>query len=269
MNDDCRRTRPLLDAYGTSELQADAMYLVDGHLAACASCRQALDDRRQWRAALNAAVRSFVPSPELAIQIRDAVRAQASSRPFVVGWWQIAAAVAALLLVGGWLQYRADADLILTRLGVGQGDHVFCARNGILPDAPVSPAAMRDKLGPAYAPLVDQLIAHTPGYLVREGHRCHWDGREFVHFILERDGHRASVVLTRKKDSEEVFPRHALLAAMRANGLPLYAAERDGLSIAGLESDGHLVFAVSERGSEESLRILSGVTVNLPGLMSP
>lgn len=269
MSPTCSKIRPLLDSYLTNELLVETLQSVNEHLSTCAGCRAALESRQRARAALRATVRALTPEPGFEDVIRAAVRAEAAPRRWLGGrgiaWLAVAAALL-LATVLGLQQWRSDSALILARLGLGKGDHVFCARGGFYPDEPPSPAEMREQVGAPYAQLVDRVIAQSPGYVIREGHLCHWEEREFVHFILEREKKLVSVMLTVKKRPDEVFPRHALLAAMRAEGIPVYTSEGDGMAIAGLDAGRHLAFSVSERGSAEGLRILAALAPTLSNL---
>ena len=260
MNLHCQQARPLLDSYLTNELQVETLHAVNAHLAECGACRVALASRERARTAINAAVRNLVPDPDFAALVRDTVRAQASSRgpsKFLLPSIALAAALALISAIA-W-QWRADTALIVARLSLGKGDHVFCARGGFYPDVPPTPAEMREQVGAPYVMLVDAVIGQAKGYVVREGHLCHWQDREFVHFILERDKKLVSIMLTRKQRPNEIFPRHSLLAAMRAEGLPVYTTDDDGMAIAGLDAGQHLAFVVSENGRAEGVRLLAAM----------
>ena len=256
----CQQGRPLLDSYLTNELQVETLHAVNAHLAECGACRAALVSRERVRAAIHTAVRNLVPDPDFAALVRDTVRAEATSRgpsKFLLSWVALAAALALISAIA-W-QWRADSALIVARLSLGKGDHVFCARGGFYPDVPPTPAEMREQVGAPYVKLVDAVIGQAKGYVVREGHLCHWQDREFVHFILERNKKLVSIMLTRKQRPNEIFPRHSLLAAMRAEGLPVYTTDDDGMAIAGLDAGQHLAFVVSENGREEGGRLLAAI----------
>ena len=260
MNLHCQQARPLLDSYLTNELQVETLHAVNAHLAECGACRAALVSRERVRAAIHTAVRNLVPDPDFAALVRDTVRAEATSRgpsKFLLSWVALAAALALISAIA-W-QWRADSALIVARLSLGKGDHVFCARGGFYPDVPPTPAEMREQVGAPYVKLVDAVIGQAKGYVVREGHLCHWQDREFVHFILERNKKLVSIMLTRKQRPNEIFPRHSLLAAMRAEGLPVYTTDDDGMAIAGLDAGQHLAFVVSENGREEGGRLLAAI----------
>ena len=268
MNLHCQQARPLLDSYLTNELQVETLHAVNAHLAQCGACRAALASRERARAAVNTAVRSLVPDPDFAALVRDTVRAEASHRRRSVMPWIAIAAALALISAIAW-QWRADTALILARLSLGKGDHVFCARGGFYPDVPPTPAEMREQVGAPYVKLVDAVIGQAKGYVVREGHLCQWQDREFVHFILERNKKLVSIMLTRKQRPDENFPRHSLLAAMRAEGIPVYTTDDDGMAIAGLDAGQHLAFAVSENGRDESVRLLAAIGPSLPAIANP
>ncbi|MBY0503348.1 MAG: zf-HC2 domain-containing protein [Bryobacteraceae bacterium] len=268
MNLNCHEARPLLDSYLTNELQVETLHAVNQHLTGCAACRTALASRERTRAAVNSTVRGFVPDEAFTLQIRDAVRAEAATRGHLPWRWAIAALAASLLLLFGWRQWRLDTAQILARLALGKGDHILCARGGFFPDTPPTPAQMREQVGAAYVPLVQAVLDRSPGYVVREGHLCHWQDREFVHFILERQNRLVSVMLTRKHSPEEVFPRHALLSAMRAGGHAVYTTADNGMAIAGLDTGSHLAFVVSERGPAEGTALLAALAPSL-ALLAP
>ena len=260
MNLHCQQARPLLDSYLTNELQVETLHAINAHLAECGACRAALVSRERVRAAIHTAVRNLVPDPDFAALVRDTVRAEATSRgpsKFLLSWVALAAALALISAIA-W-QWRADSALIVARLSLGKGDHVFCARGGFYPDVPPTPAEMREQVGAPYVKLVDAVIGQAKGYVVREGHLCHWQDREFVHFILERNKKLVSIMLTRKQRPNEIFPRHSLLAAMRAEGLPVYTTDDDGMAIAGLDAGQHLAFVVSENGRDEGGRLLAAI----------
>ena len=270
MNLHCQQARPLLDSYLTNELQVETLHAVNAHLAQCEVCRAALASRERARAAVNAAVRNLLPPPDLAALVRDSVRAEASNRrPFrsALRWIAVAAALALTSAIA-W-QWRADTALILARLNLGKGDHVFCARGGFYPDVPPTPAEMREQVGAPYVKLVDAVIGQAQGYVIREGHLCQWQDREFVHFILERNKKLVSIMLTRKQRPDEIFPRHSLLAAMRAEGIPVYTTDDGGMAIAGLDAGQHLAFAVSENGRDEGVRLLAAIGPRLPAMANP
>ncbi len=262
MNLHCQQARPLLDSYLTNELQVETLHAVNAHLAQCGACRAALASRERARAAVNTAVRNLVPDPNFAALVRDTVRAEANTRRRSVMPWIAVAAALALISAISW-QWRVDTALILARLNLGKGDHVFCARGGFYPDVPPTPAEMREQVGATYVKLVDAVIGQAKGYVIREGHLCHWQDREFVHFILERNKKLVSIMLTRKQRPNESFPRHSLLAAMRAEGIPVYTTDDDGMAIAGLDAGQHLAFAVSENGRDEGVRLLAAMIPSL------
>ncbi len=262
MNLHCQQARPLLDSYLTNELQVETLHAVNAHLAQCGACRAALASRERSRAAINAAVRNLVPDPDFTALVRDTVRAEANTRRRPVMRWIAVAAALVLMSAIAW-QWRADTALILARLSLGKGDHVFCARGGFYPDVPPTPAEMREQVGATYVKLVDAVIGQAKGYVIREGHLCHWQDREFVHFILERNKKLVSIMLTRKQRPNEIFPRHSLLAAMRAEGIPVYTTDDDGMAIAGLDAGQHLAFAVSENGRGEGVRLLAAMGESL------
>lgn len=135
-----------LVAYLYEDLPAADRAAFEGHLAACASCREELAALRATRGHL--ALWS-PPEPELRVRV---IRGEASSAA-VRGWrtarlpqWALAAAAALLLLAGAAalanLEVRYDADGLTVRTGWGAGPE---------PAAPAAPVVAVPAAAPAAA----------------------------------------------------------------------------------------------------------------------
>lgn len=258
MNPICEKARQLLDSYLSNELQVETLHEMNEHLRGCAECRNELAWRRQSRSLLAETVRAMAPPPGYETRIQASLRGR-TVRP--VRWWPYALVAVAAMVAVGWLtlsQYRSARLAVDALLAWGRTDHVQCARAYAREGTPVA-ADMREQVGAEYASLVDAVTRESARYVVREGHRCKFQGREFVHFILERDGRLTSIVMTKKRGEGETFPKSALLAAMKADRIPVYSAGDGEMHIAGAEMARHLVFVVSETSQNESLRLMAAL----------
>jgi hypothetical protein len=260
MNPECQQIRPLLDSFASNELTEELSRRVRGHLdSGCAECSVIFSNIVAARRFTAQAVKNQPVPVGLETRIQARLRAAAESPR--QGWtaWALPAAGFAMLavLTGITFQfYRAEQSRILAMLGIGRADHVECALGGYYPETPPTRAEMEEAVGPEYQQLVAEVAAKTPGFRIREGHRCHFADREFVHFILEKDGKLASLMLTRKKGGDG-FPTHEVLASMKADGLPVYSAADGELAMAGFETGSHFAFMVSAYSQETNRQLLA------------
>lgn len=260
MNPDCKEIRPLLDSLASNELAEELGRRARRHLdSGCAECSIIFSNIVAARRFTAQAVKNQPVPVGLETRIQARLRAAAESPRR--GWtaWALPAAGFALLalLTGITFQfYRAEQGRILATLGIGRMDHVECALAGFYPDEPPTRAEMEEAVGPEYQQLVAEVVAKTPGFRIREGHLCHFGDREFVHFMLERDGKLASFMLTRKKAGEG-FPTHQVLASMKAEGMPVYSSSSGELAMAGFETGSHFAFMVSAYGQETNQQLLA------------
>src|SRR5437867_2943231 len=123
---------------------------------------------------------------------------------------------------------------------------------------------MRNETGPAglgtefigLLPMVQEKLGSD--FQIIQGHRCHVNGREYVHLILTRQKNViVSLVITRK--NSEAFTRAEAIATIEASGVPVYTDTQDQLEIAGFESSHFLAFVVSNLDRPANLKLASAL----------
>lgn len=267
-NHQCRKVLKFLDAYIDNELTVETTQETLSHLESCADCRAALDDRLRVRAGVRNAVRRETAPP----QLRENVRATLRRGSMAGRYWLAAASV--LLAVGiiGFGVLRpwsgtqpvakgprtvTDNALILT---VGLNDHVHCVIEKDFAHKKLSDEQMAGLLGPDYAGLVPVIREKIgAGYEVAIGHRCKYQGREFIHFVLHKGATAFSLVLTKKQG--ESFTRDPRLIALEASGVSLYQTNLQKHEVAAFETRDHLVYIVSEMPPAENLEVAARLSI--------
>ena len=275
----CKRIRSYLDSYLNNELMVETNHEVLRHLEACEDCSRALEDRARLKARLKHAVMQEYAPAALRERITTDLR---RSRGFSFSRVSFALAAAAAVLVIAavtfltWgppknqlsLQAKvAPADVTGQILKIGFDDHVFCAIDHHLANKQFSAEQMAEHLGPEYAGLVALVKERMPrDYTVAVGHRCHYQGREFIHLIMRNQGDVVSLVITRK--NAEAFPVNGVAAIAQAAGSPIYQAAWANQQIAGLETRDHLVFVVSNETSDANLQIATTLGPSVRDLLA-
>ncbi|HSF24208.1 MAG TPA: zf-HC2 domain-containing protein [Blastocatellia bacterium] len=274
----CKRIRSYLDSYLNNELMVETNHEVLRHLEACEDCSRSLEDRARLKAQLKRAVmQEYAPAA-----LRERITADLRrSRGFSFSRMSFAlAATAAVLVIAvvtffTWgppknqLSLQAEvapADVTGQILKIGFDDHVFCAIDHQLANKQFTPEQMAEHLGPEYAGLVALLKERMPRhYTVAVGHRCHYQGREYIHLIMRNQSNVVSLVITRK--NAEAFPTNGVAAIAQAAGGPIYQAAWANQQIAGLETRDHLVFVVSNETSDANLQIATSLAPSVRGLL--
>ena len=275
----CKRIRSYLDSYLNNELMVETNHEVIGHLEACEDCSRSLEDRARLKAQLKRAVMQEYAPAALRERIATDLR---RSRGFSFSKVSLALAAAAAVLVIAavtfftWgppknqlsLQAKvAPADVTGQILKIGFDDHVFCAIDHHLANKQFTPEQMAEHLGPEYAGLVALVKERMPrDYTVAVGHRCHYQGREFIHLIMRNQSNVVSLVITRK--NAEAFPTNGVAAIAQAAGGPIYQAAWANQHVAGLETRDHLVFVVSNETSDANLQIAASLGPSVRDLLA-
>ncbi|MFY9569783.1 MAG: hypothetical protein WAV20_00105, partial [Blastocatellia bacterium] len=136
-------------------------------------------------------------------------------------------------------------------LKIGFDNHVFCSIDHQLANKQFTPEQMSRRLGPEYEELVSIVKDRIPSdYTVVVGHRCHYQGREFVHLIMRNQSDVVSLVVTRKNG--EAFPPAGAGAVLRASGVPVHETSWHNIQVAGMETRDHLAFVISNETREEN-----------------
>lgn len=263
----CKRVTALLDSHLKGELTGEISEAVNRHLGTCRQCSQAFADRSRAKSLLQQAVMNDQAPPELRHRIRQELRK--SSVSFRWTTWALAAAAAVALLAGalGVVRFitspgkqagahRATTVQNANLLNIGLGDHVRCAIDHDMANRRLTPDAMAAGLGPEYADIVDRVRNRTSSeYEITVGHRCHVDGREFVHLILKTQSSAVSLIVTRKNG--ESFAGEGLAATLQEMGIPIYQNRLRGFEVAGFETRDHLVFVISTLPDRDNLQLAS------------
>jgi anti-sigma factor (TIGR02949 family) len=262
----CKRFRPHLDAYLSDELPAETRRGVLSHIEVCTDCREALESRRRVNELLRGAVRKDAAPLALRQRIRQDLRK--ASSPAWHRWMLAAAAMIALVAAGGVAvrllnraapvrpQAVATTDANVRLLEIGLGDHVHCAIDKGFANLALTEEQMAEKLGADFIGLVAAVREQAPeSYRVAVGHRCKFNGREFVHLILKNQRATVSLILTRK--AGESFTRDDVATVLESVGAPVYGAHRQGFEVAGFEAGDYLAFVVSDLGGDDNLQIAS------------
>ncbi len=277
----CNRIRSYLDSYLNNELMVETNHEVLRHLEACQECSRSLGDRARLKAQLKRAVMQEYAPVALRERIATDLR---RGRGFSFNRVSLALAAAAAVLViaaATFLISRptekplslqakvAPADVTGQILKIGFDDHVFCAIDHHLANKQFTTEQMAEHLGPEYAGLVALVKERMPkdkDYTVAIGHRCHYQGREFVHLIMRNQNDAVSLVITRKNG--EAFPTDGVAAITKAAGGPIYKAAWANQQIAGFETRDHLVFLVSNETSDANLQIAASLAPSVRDLLA-
>lgn len=266
----CKRIRSYLDSYLNNELMVETNHEVLTHLETCEACSRLLGDRARLKAQLKRAVMlDYAPA---ALRERIGVDLR-RSRGFSVNTFSLAAAAVAAVLVIAVVTFLissptekplslqaevAPGDVTGQVLKIGFDNHVFCAIDHQLANREFRPEQMSEKLGPEYAGLVALVKERMPReYTVAVGHRCHYQGREFIHLIVRNQNDVVSLVITRKNG--EAFPTDSVAAIAQAAGGPIYQAAWANQQVAGLETRDHLVFVISNETNDNNMQIASSL----------
>ena len=266
-HNNCRRIQAYLDSYLNNELLVETTHEVLKHLKKCPNCSEALRSRRQVKELLRGAVLKDSAPTDLQARIRRRIRKDSSAN-----WqrWMLAAAAMIALIAGGsgMLQLlkrgapvtsdaisalgSADAQL----LKIGLDDHVHCAVDSGFANRVFTEEEMLEKLGPDFSGLVTMVQEKAPeNYRVAVGHRCKFNGREYIHLILKSPGTALSLVLTRKNG--ESFSIDTAATIIESSGVPIHETRIKDFEIAGFETGDFLAFVVSDLGRKENLQVAS------------
>ena len=277
--EECKTIRSYLDSYLNDELLVETNHEVLAHLKGCTACTGFLKEKARIKASLRSAVmRQEVPG-DLQERIQKSLRRR---RPESYQWMLAAAAAALVLLGGAWgalrLQHRShsglpDSDGAIAAaiaeqdaavMNIGLGDHIHCAIDSGFANQHFSDEEMSRALGPDYQGLVSLVRGKASDNLeVMAGHRCQYDGREFVHLVLKNAQAVLSVVITRKT-GESFYGENA--RKMQSNSALRHVRIQE-LEVAGFETKDYLAFVVSNLQMKDNLRVASALAPDLQGFL--
>jgi hypothetical protein len=270
---------PLLDALLDGELKGDAAgdaaAAAANHLRECGVCSQELERRRVIRGRLRDAVRGDVATAELQAAIRRSIL-QPGAPAKSPGAWRVILPIAAALMLclGASIAYQfgylrltqasqdsyitSISDRIPPMLRIGLGDHVKCAVFKAYPNQHPTFEQMAHDLG-QYKELVPIVQAKMePGYRVETAHQCHYRGRNFVHVTMRKGTALVSLVVSRQAEAEW-FDKDQLMPMLTESGIPIYQAAAQRFEVSGFETQGYLVYVVSNLGERDNMRMMAAL----------
>lgn len=211
----------------------------------------------------------------LETRIRAAIAAQ--QKPRRAPWSAVSAgrlaALALALVCAGGIAYQLN-QLRLTRasqesyiasvsarvasiLRVGLKDHIHCTVYRTYPKTPPPVEAFAAELGREYRDLVGAVRQQAPaGYRLVIGHKCRYDGRQFVHLALKNDDGKLLSLVIARKGAGESFQTERLPTAVVREGRPFFAAQAQRFAISAFETGEHLVYTVSDLPADQNLRVM-------------
>jgi hypothetical protein len=271
----CKRIRSYLDSYLSNELLVETTQEVVTHLETCQTCSRCLEDRLRLKTHLKRAVMQEYAPPALRERIRSDLR---RGRGFSFRTFSLAVAAVAVVAFFTFSTFFtgspskkplslhaevAPGDVDGKVLKIGFDDHVFCTIDHKLANKQFTAEQMSEKLGPEYAGLIALVQENTPkAHIVTVGHRCHYQGREFIHLIIRNQDDVVSLVITRKNG--ETFPVGGGSAALEASGMGIHEASWSEIQVAGFETRDYVAFVVSNktRDDNEQLAISLGPAIS-------
>lgn len=251
----CRSTQAKLDSYIDDELLTETNLELAQHFQRCEACAREATSRRELRARVRAAARtSSVPS---GLDDRVRARLREASRP-QPKWHLMAIAAVLLVAVSAWLGSDrlgfSTSTRLAAMLGIGAGNHIHCAVGRQSVTKPVG----LDKLAEEYKPVLAIARQAVPSDMpLAVAHECTYRKRKFVHVTFRNDRHLLSVIVTRRADGESLSIDAR--AALSEAGISMYAGRVDRYQTAAFESDGFLVYTVSDLSRSENLRVLASL----------
>ena len=269
----CNRIRSYLDSYLNNELMVETNHEVLTHLETCEPCNRALDDRARLKAQLKRAVIQEYAPPALRERIVSDLRRRRGFNFRAFSLAVATAAAAAVLVIAAATFFTSNSgkkpplslqaevargDVTGQVLKIGFDDHVLCSIDHQMANKQFTAEQMSDRLGPEYAGLVALVKEKLPAdYTVVVGHRCHYQGREFIHLIMRTQGNVVSLVITRKNG--EAFPVDRAASIMLASGVPIHETSWYNIQVAGMETRDHLVYVISNKTQEGNERIAASL----------
>lgn len=259
MGAECTEILHCKDRFVSGELSPDERHTVTEHLRTCEACAAEFEQVEKLRARLKTAV----AAQGLPIGLETRIRARLGEpdrKTLQLPLPKIAFAALAvvLLTVTTWsLAVRPMHAQIAAMLGIGAGDHIHCTLER---QNPPLGTLFRDT-EKSFPGVLAALRENMPKeFRLIESHFCHHNGREFGHFVYEKEGHKVSVIAA-LKSGQEHFPRTAILARLRAHGVPVYhdAITARSLQASGFETARHFVFVVSDLRENENLAIMAAL----------
>ncbi len=273
----CRPVREALDSYISAELGAPDIQGIGTHLEVCPPCAAECRARRLLRHELAAALISNRDTGPLEDRVLAAIETAAvKSARNRVDVWAAAVAAGLVLALVAWREPEAPRALAppppaavvpvaATLYEETSHAHLMCAVRGEF--AGPAPGRAKARLGlERFAPVLAALEPELAAGAILDTHVCSWP-RPFGHVVLDRNGHRVSLLVT--PEQPEALPVEGTLLQAPEQAI-VRVLERRGFRLAASASLAHAGFVVSTLDAPEvaalgvrvlpqALRALGGV----------
>lgn len=244
------------------------------HVATCEACAQEREVRNRMKNRVRSAHESIAVPIGLETRIRAAIAGEQDRKPdwFRAPVWL--AATCALAVLGGFgIAYQLGhlrltsaaqdsyiasvSTRVASILRVGLKDHIHCAVYRKFSKTPPPVEALVADLGPQYGELAQVVRQQAPaGYQVVIGHKCRYEGRQFVHLALRNQGGQLLSLVIARKHQGESFQTERIPAARTSKGTPFFEAQTQRFAISAFETGEHLVYTVSGLPAHQNMGIL-------------
>ncbi|MFV0388375.1 MAG: anti-sigma factor family protein [Pyrinomonadaceae bacterium] len=257
----CNEFREIVDSYLCDELLTETNHDVLHHIERCRQCANEAETRRVFRARMRNAVINY---PEFVVDAAFTKRmletnSVAEKRPsfflslgFVFSTFALMLFTAfgvyvfqnANLLRGvsesSSLQPRSSSDL----LNLVIGDHEYCAVNGSSGNdsRPITDAAPEYAgLSEVVSPIVEKAMTASK---MLTAHACKFRGKEFAHFVYQKDGKLLSVLVTKaNENSSQAYEQAVALDGADYKVARIDAGNKAVFVVSDLDSGGNLGIA--------------------------
>lgn len=271
----CRDFKELSESYLSDELMAETNIQLFRHLENCRDCRIELAERRKLRSSIKAAV---LGSPDfqmprrfglqLTAQLREmALRDSLWSRLFKTPRILVPVMAALLIAVTSGiivLRYNSIAEIgtapsfsitgyLAQASLIAIGNHKDCAIDHLSVWTSGSMPVKEQAAQLAETVAVPLRANYREGIEILHSHDCNFEGHEFSHVILRRDGRVVSVFF----DKTEI-DRNLTNDETATNSI--VCEKQNGLQVASFRSNGKAVFVVSDLTEPENLQIARAIS---------
>jgi anti-sigma factor RsiW len=271
-----------LDLYIDGQMDPAESAEMARHLSACPECEALRLNRVSLRDRVRKAARDVEIPFGMGDRIHFAIAKQgrSGSQPTRI---LLALAAALVLSAGGYYYYpelvpraplpvasNASGDnetyisqvtaLVPPVMRIGLAQHVHCAVQRQYPATPPSLLEIAHSAG-ANPGLINAVESHLPDQCrVVMAHQCSYKGRNYIHVIARGGGHLLSLLITKRGDENLGADLQSVATELDA---PIYAAGIQSFSIDSFQTQGDLVYLISDFDPTQNLNMLQGMTAEV------
>jgi 4-hydroxy-3-methylbut-2-en-1-yl diphosphate synthase IspG/GcpE len=145
---------------------------------------------------------------------------------------------------------------VATLMRVGLGDHIHCSLFRKYPKDAPKVEQLAEELGPRYRALVPIVQQNVPkDFELMMAHVCAYHERKFLHLTMKSNSNLMSLIVVRRKAGES-FRSEQMLPALVQSGIPIYKDGAQRFQIASFETEGHLVYLISDLRGDKNLQMM-------------